>query len=291
MVTEVKTKIPEVLEKQEAGILTDWMKEQVTATTVRPDLLKEGDLREQSGRFLELLRVAARGDDLMHIQGPNWALLREMLDELSRSRAVQGFTSSETATFVLSFKQPLFRRLRQSHDDLDGLAEDLWRATALLDKLGLYTTEAFIKSREDIIGRQAKEMFELSTPVVELWQGILGLPIIGTLDSKRTQLVMETLLERVAQTQAQFAIIDITGVPTVDTQTAQNLLKTVNATRLMGAECIISGVRPQIAQTMVHLGVNLAGVITKSTLAGALAVAFKQRALAVKPISSLSGNG
>ena len=291
MATEVKTKIPEVLEKQEAGILTDWMKEQVTATTARPDLLKEGDLREQSGRFLELLRVAARGNDLMHIQGPHWALLREMLDELSRSRAIQGFTSSETATFVLSFKQPLFTRLRQSHDDLDGLAEDLWRATALLDKLGLYTTEAFIKSREDIIGRQAKEMFELSTPVVELWQGILGLPIIGTLDSKRTQLVMETLLERIAQTQAQFAIIDITGVPTVDTQTAQNLLKTVNATRLMGAECIISGVRPQIAQTMVHLGVNLAGVITKSTLAGALAVAFRQRCLAVTPTASLVRNG
>jgi len=291
MATEVKTKIPEVLEKQEAGILTDWMKEQVAATTVRPDLLKEGDLREQSGRFLELLRVAARGNNLMDIQGLNWAPLREMLDELSRSRAIQGFTSSETATFVLSFKQPLFRRLRQSHDDLDGLAEDLWRATALLDKLGLYTTEAFIKSREDIIGRQAKEMFELSSPVVELWQGILGLPIIGTLDSKRTQLVMETLLERIAQTQAQFAIIDITGVPTVDTQTAQNLLKTVNAIRLMGAECIISGVRPQIAQTMVHLGVNLGGVITKSTLAGALAVAFKQRSLVVKPISPASGNG
>ncbi len=281
---DLKTKIPEVLEKQEAGILTDWMKEQVVATTVRPDLLKEGELREQSGQFLQLIRVAARGNNLMDIQGPNWVPLRDMLGDLSRSRAIQGFTSSETATFVLSFKQPLFTRLRQSHDNLDGLAEDLWRATALLDKLGLYTTEAFIKSREDIIGRQAKEMFELSSPVVELWQGILGLPIIGTLDSKRTQLVMETLLERIAQTQAQFAIIDITGVPTVDTQTAQNLLKTVNATRLMGAECIISGVRPQIAQTMVHLGVNLTGVITKSTLAGALAVAFKQRSLAVKSI-------
>jgi rsbT co-antagonist protein RsbR len=267
------------------------MKEQIAATTVRPDLLKEGELRAQSGRFLELLRVAARGNDLLNIQGPNWAPLREMLGDLSRSRAIQGFTSSETATFVLSFKQPLFTRLRQSHDNLDGLAEDLWRATALLDKLGLYTTEAFIKSREDIIGRQQKEMFELSSPVVELWQGILGLPIIGTLDSKRTQLVMETLLERIATTQAEFAIIDITGVPTVDTETAQNLLKTVNATRLMGAECIVSGVRPQIAQTMVHLGVNLAGVITKSTLAGALAVAFKQRSLAVRPVSSLSGNG
>ncbi len=208
-------------------------------------------------------------------EGELRAPLREMLGELSRSRAIQGFTSSETATFVFSFKQPFFTRLRQSHDNLDGLAEDLWRATALLDKLGLYTTAVFMKSREDIIGRQ---------------QGILGLPIIGTLDSKRTQLVMERLLERIAQTQAEFAIIDITGVPTVDTETAQNLLKTVNALRLMGADCIISGVRPQIAQTMVHLGVNLGGVVTKSTLAGALAVAFKQRSLAVKPISSPSSN-
>jgi rsbT co-antagonist protein RsbR len=291
MSTDLTTKIPEVLGSQDTGILADWMKEQVAATTVRPDLLKEGELREQSEHFLNLIRVAARANNLMDIQGPTWAPLREMLGELSRSRAIQGFTSSETATFVLSFKQPLFTRLRRSHDNLDGLAEDLWKATALLDKLGLYTTEAFIKSREDIIGRQAKEMFELSSPVVELWQGILGLPIIGTLDSKRTQLVMETLLERIAQTQAQFAIIDITGVPTVDTQTAQNLLKTVNATRLMGAECIISGVRPQIAQTMVHLGVNLAGVITKSTLAGALAVAFKQRSLAVMPTAALVRNG
>ena len=290
MAAELKTKMPEVLEKNEAGILADWMKEQVAAITQRPDLLKEGDLRAQSGRFLQLLREASRGENITDIQRPNWAPLREMLGELSRSRAIQGFTASETATFVFSFKQPFFTRLRLSHDNLDGLAEDLWRATALLDKLGLYTTEVFMKSREDIIGRQAKEMFEQSSPVVELWQGILGLPIIGTLDSKRTQLVMETLLERIAQTQAEIAIIDITGVPTVDTETAQNILKTVNATRLMGAECIISGVRPQIAQTMVHLGVNLGGVTTKSTMAGALAVAFKQRSLAVRPVSSLGGS-
>ena len=291
MAAELKTKMPEVLEKNEAGILADWMKEQVAAITQRPDLLKEGDLRAQSGRFLQLLREASRGENITDIQRPNWAPLREMLGELSRSRAIQGFTASETATFVFSFKQPFFTRLRLSHDNLDGLAEDLWRATALLDKLGLYTTEVFMKSREDIIGRQADEMFALSSPVVELWQGILCLPIIGTLDSKRTQLVMETLLERIAQTQAEIAIIDITGVPTVDTQTAQHLLKTVNATRMMGAECIISGVRPQIAQTMVHLGVNLGGVTTKSTLAGALAVAFKQLALAVKPVSSPGGSG
>ena len=281
MAAEVKTKIPEVLDKHEAGILADWMKEQVAATTVRPDLLKEGELRAQSGRFLELLREASRGENITDIQGANWAPLREMLGELSRSRAIQGFTSSETATFVFSFKQPLFTRLRQSHDNLDGLAEDLWRATALLDKLGLYTTEVFMKSREDIIGRQAKEMFEQSSPVVELWQGILGLPIIGTLDSKRTQLVMETLLERIAQTQAEIAIIDITGVPTVDTLVAQHLLKTVAAARLMGAECIISGIRPQIAQTIVHLGVELGDVTTKTSLADALKVALRKSNLSI----------
>jgi rsbT co-antagonist protein RsbR len=289
-VTVMKTRISEVLERYEAEILSDWMKEQATALTQRPDLMKESELRHQSTKFLKLLREAIVGDSLVDIQKPNWGPVREFIGEVSRSRAIQGFSPSETATFVLSLKQPLFIRLRKTHDGQpDYMFEDLWNATVLLDKLGLYTTEVFLKTREDVIGRQQKEMFELSTPVVELWQGILGLPIIGTIDSKRSQLVMETLLQRIAETQAEVAVIDITGVPVMDTLTAQHLLKTVTATRLMGADCIISGVRPQIAQTLVHLGVNLGDVTTKASLAGALSVAFKRMGLAVGPARRQSG--
>ncbi len=285
----MKTRIAEVLERNEAEILSDWMKEQATALTQRPDLMKESELRQQSTKFLKLFRDAIASTNV-DIQQAIWGPVREFIGEVSRSRAIQGFSPSETATFVLSLKQPLFTRLRKIHEGQpDYLFEDLWNVTVLLDKLGLYSVEVFQKTREDVIGRQQKEMFELSTPVVELWQGILGLPIIGTLDSKRSQQVMETLLNRLAETQSEVAIIDITGVPVMDTSTAQHLLKTVTATRLMGADCIISGIRPQIAQTIVHLGVNLGDVTTKASLAGALAVAFRRMGLAVGPARRQSG--
>lgn len=280
---DTQTRIPELLQKHEAQILAEWLKDQRAANSLRPDLMRDTELQEQSTRLLNAFRDAVTADPSADIQRQNWAPVRELLNEFSRSRALQGFSPSETGTFVLSLKQPLISRLRKIHEGpVDALFEDLWSITAVLDKLGLYTTEVFQRSREEIIGRQQKEMFELSTPVVELWQGILGLPLIGTLDSKRTQQVMEALLKRIFDSQAEVAIIDITGVPIVDTLTAQHLLKAVYATRLMGAECIISGVRPQIAQTIVHLGVNLGDVITKATLAGALAIAFKRRGLTVK---------
>jgi rsbT co-antagonist protein RsbR len=189
----------------------------------------------------------------------------------------QGSTPRETATFVFSLKQPLFSRLQAEYrGDAEGLAREVWTATLLLDKLGLLTTEHFQKSREQIIARQQRELLELSTPVVALWEGILAVPLIGTLDSERTQVVMESLLQRIVDTGASIAIIDITGVPTVDTLVAQHLLKTVAAARLMGADCIISGIRPQIAQTIVHLGVDLNTVTTKATLAGAFTVALQR---------------
>ena len=178
--------------------------------------------------------------------------------------------------FVFSLKQPLFERLRKELRDADSLGEVMWDATLLIDKLGLFTTEAFQKSREQVISRQQRELMELSTPVVELWEGILALPLIGTLDSGRTQVVMESLLEKIVETGAAIAIIDITGVPTVDTLVAQHLMKTVAAARLMGADCIISGIRPQIAQTIVHLGVDLSAVTTKASLADAFAIALKR---------------
>jgi rsbT co-antagonist protein RsbR len=203
---------------------------------------------------------------------------------------VQGFTSSETATFVFSLKKPLFTRIRRlTANDPQGLADETWTITEIVDSLGMHTVKTFQKAREDVITRQQEEMLELSTPVVKLWEGVIALPMIGTLDSARTQIVMESLLQRLVDTGSEIAIIDITGVPTVDTLVAQHLLKTVTAIRLMGAECIISGIRPQIAQTIVHLGVDLQGVTTKATLADALAVALKQVGLTVtkaKPAQS-----
>lgn len=202
--------------------------------------------------------------------------MKALLSEISRTRAIQGFTPTETATFVFSFKEPLFRRLRQIVSDPQLLADQIWGASEHLDALGLYTIEVFLSTREDLIRRAQEDMLELSTPVVRLWEGILALPLVGTLDSARTQVVMETLLQAIVDTNSKIAIIDITGVPTVDTVVAQHLLKTVTAARLMGADCIISGIRPQIAQTIVHLGINLLDVTTKSTLRDALALALER---------------
>jgi rsbT co-antagonist protein RsbR len=205
-----------------------------------------------------------------------------MLGAVSASRARLGFTPSETAAFVFSLKEPLFALLRQQRGtDARAIGDETWKATVLVDRLGLYTTEVYQTSREDVIARQHEEMLELSTPVVQLWDSILGLPLIGTLDSARTQVVMESLLQRIVDTGARIAIIDITGVPTVDTLVAQHLLKTVAAARLMGADCIISGIRPQIAQTVVHLGLDLSTVVTKATLADAFAVALQRVGLSV----------
>jgi rsbT co-antagonist protein RsbR len=258
------------------------MDKQLAAVSLGRDLIKETDLQSQSREFLRSLNKIALNGNLADIRSPEWADIREFLANLSRSRARQGFTPSETATFVFSLKEPLFARLRQEYkQDAEGLATETWTATDLLDQLGLYTTEVFQKSREEVIARQQQELLELSTPVVELWKGILALPLIGTLDSARTQVVMESLLQRIVETGSEIAIIDITGVPMVDTLVAQHLLKTVAAARLMGADCIISGIRPQIAQTIVHLGVDLADVVTKASLADALALALRRSGLTI----------
>lgn len=238
--------------------------------------ITQQELGKQTDEFLNLLGAAVRSGSTDTNSAP-YQPLREFLDAISRSRAQQGFTSVETASFVFSFKQSLFSQLRADNaTDADALARDIWSSTQVLDSLGLYTVKIYQQARESIIQRQQEEMLELSTPVVKLWDGILALPMIGTLDSARTQVVMESLLNRIVETGSQVAILDITGVPTVDTLVAQHLLKTVTALRLMGAECIISGVRPQIAQTIVHLGVDLQGVTTKATLADALALAMKR---------------
>jgi rsbT co-antagonist protein RsbR len=271
----LRTRIPDLLVKHEVALLSDWISLQLGAKTFRADLISEGDLREESRKFLALVRAAAAAGGVADIHGLAWAPVREFLSDLSNSRARAGFSPSETAMFVFSLKQPLFELIRaQLRNDGGVLADELWAATILLDGLGLLTTEFHQKSREELIARQQQEMLELSTPVVTLWDNVLALPLIGTLDSARTQVVMESLLQKIVDTGASIAIIDITGVPTVDTLVAQHLLKTVAAARLMGADCIISGIRPQIAQTIVHLGVELADVTTKATLADAFVVAL-----------------
>ena len=278
------SKIPTILKQAEKEILAEWIKRQLEATTLRADLLKEADLRSESAAFLSAFRAAAQNGSLEDFNGAAWSEVKSGLAELSRSRAQAGFSPSETATFVFSLKQPLFAQLQHEFgSDAQGLAEDLWRVTAAIEHLGLYTIEVYQQTREDVIARQQRELLELSTPVVQLWDDILALPLVGTLDSERTQVVMETLLQKIVDTGAAIAIIDITGVPTVDTLVAQHLIKTVSATRLMGADCIISGIRPQIAQTIVHLGVNLGEIPTKATLADAFAVALKRTGATLRP--------
>jgi rsbT co-antagonist protein RsbR len=283
MAAAVQTQIPEIVAKYESELLTDWVAQQLASTTLRRDLMRDDDLHEQSRRFLQMFRDAVRKGAL-DPNDPAWDPARAFLAEISQSRARQGFSPHETATFVFSLKQPLFTRLRtELGRDAQALGDEIWRATVLLDALGLYTTEVHQRGREEVIARQQQDMLELSTPVVQLWDGIVALPLIGTLDSARTQVVMESLLQTIVDTGAGVAIIDITGVPMVDTLVAQHLLKTVAAARLMGAECLISGIRPQIAQTIVHLGVELNDVTTKATLADALAIALAKLGLAVQP--------
>jgi rsbT co-antagonist protein RsbR len=285
---ERPTRIPEILRKHEAEMLRHWMRLQQEAANRRRDLISDQELQAQSQEFLGLLAAAVQAAGFADVQrGAEWAPVRDMLATISRSRSIQGFTPAETAAFVFSLKPALYERIREElGTDANGQFEELRRADELLDRLGLYTAEVHQKSREAVILRQQQDMLELSTPVVKLWDGILALPMIGTLDSARTQVVMETLLQRIIETGAEVAILDITGVPSVDTLTAQHLIKTVTAARLMGAECIISGIRPQIAQTIVHLGVDLGDVITKATLADAFAIALRRLSLGVTRVTS-----
>jgi len=277
-----KIKVSEIFNKNRKELLADWESEQ--KSTLRPNLIKSSDLHDQSQEFMDLFGRALEKENFNNIQGSEWSQVRDFLTSLSHSRGVQGFSPSETATFVFSLKKSLLAKLRGEEKD-DKAAAVVWEIGELLDKLGLYTTEVHQKAREEVINRQQLDMLELSTPVVELAPGIIALPMIGTLDSQRTSIVMETLLHKIVETEADIAIIDITGVPTVDTLVAQHLIKTVTAARLMGAECIISGIRPQIAATIVHLGVDLGSVITKSSLASAFDLALKKTGYHITKVS------
>jgi len=276
--TTPHTRLADIVKTARQPLLEGWLANLREA--LGDGRIANAELTHQATDLLNLITAALEsGTD---IQGDGWTATRQMLEEISRSRAVQGFSWTETAMFVFSLKKALFTEVRRAlGSDAEALAEATWQSNVVVDALGMHTIQTFQRSREGIILRQQEELLELSTPVVTLWDGILALPMIGTLDSSRTQVVMESLLQRIVDSGSEVAIIDITGVPTVDTLVAQHLLKTVTAIRLMGADCIISGIRPQIAQTIVHLGIDLRGVTTKASLADALAVAFDRSGLTV----------
>ena len=282
MTTDLASHISQLLQQEQAPIGAEWLA-QLESLMVRGTSASREQLRSHTHQFLDAFIAATRSGELENIEHRSWDAVRDLLADISSSRAKSGSTPSDTATFVFSFKQPVFARLRDGFaDDQQGLARASWLVSTLLDQLGLYTIEMFQKTKDQIIVRQQQELLELSTPVVKLWDGILALPLIGTLDSARTQVVMENILQKIVDTGAVIAIIDITGVPTVDTLVAQHLMKTIAAARLMGADCIISGIRPQIAQTIVHLGVNLEDVVTKATLADAFMVALERTGTTIK---------
>lgn len=272
----VAPQLSTLIHDHEEDILAGWLEALKAAGGDGGGRVREAELRTQCRNFLRVLPDIIAGDDLADIQSPTFERARELLADISRSRAVQGFSPKETAVFIFSIKEPIFGLIQgQAQKSAAAAIQDIWALSVLIDQLGLFTMEAYQKSREEVIIRQQEEIAELSTPVVRLWDGVLALPLIGTLDSNRTQVVMENLLQAIVDQSAAIAIIDITGVPTVDTLVAQHLLKTIAAARLMGADCIVSGIRPQIAQTMVHLGVELS-VVSKPTLADALALALRR---------------
>ena len=272
----------ELFLSEKDAIRSGWIHELQRVSGNLAGRVSQADLMKRADEMVELLVQALKASGDTTVGTVDFAVLDRFFDEFARDRVEQGFNSEETATFVFTLKRPLFERIQaRSGGDAKAVAQLSWDAAELVDRLGLRAVGAFQRMRESIIERQQHELLELSTPVVKLWKDVLALPIIGTLDSNRTQIMMETLLTRIAETEASIAIIDITGVPTVDTLVAQHLIKTVTAIRLMGADCIISGVRPQIAQTIVHLGVDLGEVTTKANLADALALALKRTGVRV----------
>jgi rsbT co-antagonist protein RsbR len=274
--------ILDVLTRDRAALREQWLAELREGGVSRTAADMQALGVQVDGLVAALEAGLRAGGDTAAFDGAAWNSLRDVLAQLSATRAAQGASAGDTSLVVLALKKPLFAALQKTVDaDPQRLVSTLWTVSTLVDKMAQHTVNTYQRTREAIIERQQQELLELSTPVVKLWEGVLAVPMIGTLDSSRTQLVMESLLQRIVETGSGLAIIDITGVPTVDTLVAQHLLKTVTAIRLMGADCIISGIRPQIAQTIVHLGIDLQGITTKASLADALAVALKRSGFTV----------
>ena len=278
-----------MLQKKKKNILELWMRNQLADEGLREDLISNEELRSQSEELITALVSNLSTESTLDLNADEWSPVVEILGGIAITRARQGFTPRETGNFLFSLKEALLEVLQQEvNSDPQTLFNESLRINRIMDNLSVVTFETFIKGREEVILRQTDEIAEISTPVIRLWDGILALPIIGTLDSARTQIVMENLLQEIVSTGSSIAILDISGVPAVDSLVAQHLIKTVSATRLMGAECIISGIRPEIAQTVVHLGIDLSHIITKATLASALAYAFKSMRLEVKKVNTIT---
>ena len=274
--------ITQSLKNKKAEILELWMKNQLSDVGLRDDLISNEELRTQSAELIGALVNNLNDQNINNAESADFDQLIEILGGISISRARRGFSPRETGNFLLSLKEALLEILKKESKDINELFEESLKLSRLMDSFTIITFETFIKGREEVILRQTDEITDISTPVIKVWDGILALPIIGTLDSARTQVVMENLLQAIVDTESSIAILDISGVPTVDSLVAQHLLKAVSATRLMGADCIISGIRPEIAQTIVHLGIDLSQIITKASLASALQYAFKSLKLEVR---------
>jgi rsbT co-antagonist protein RsbR len=278
----MKSDTSKILQRKKKYILEQWIKNQLDDATLREDLMSNEELRGQSSELLDNLLSSINEKNISDSASPDFETVSEILSGISISRARQGFTPKETGMYVLSLKEALLQTIQSEVKDPQELYNATVNINKLIDGFSMLTFDTYIKGREEVILRQTNEITEISTPVIRVWDGILALPIIGTLDSARTQVVMENLLQEIVATGSGIAILDISGVPAVDSLVAQHLIKTVSATRLMGAECIISGIRPEIAQTIVHLGIDLSGIITKATLANALYYAFQMLQLEVK---------
>lgn len=279
----MKADISKLLQKKRKQILEQWVKNQLADETLREDLMSNDELRSQSEELVDVLVKTVNESNLGDPQSSDFEPLFEIVSGISISRARQGFSPRETGVYIFSLKDALMQVLQDElKNDPAALYSLSLRLSKFIDNIGVSTFETFIRGREEVILRQTDEIAEISTPVIRVWEGILALPIIGTLDSARTQVVMENLLQQIVESGSSIAILDISGVPAVDSLVAQHLIKTVSATRLMGAECIISGIRPEIAQTVVHLGIDLSNIVTKATLASALKHAFSMLHIEVR---------
>jgi len=271
----MKVDVSKLLKKKKKELFESWLNNQLLDESLREDLISNEETRDQSNALLDALLNSISNTNIADPSSAEFEAVNDILEGLSISRAKQGFSPRETGAFIFSLKDAVIHTLQvEIQNDPVLLYELMLKISRLFDRFGVVTFETFIHGREEVILRQTNEITEISTPVIRVWDGILALPIIGTLDSARTQVVMEALLQEIVDTGSSIAILDISGVPAVDSLVAQHLIKTVAATRLMGAECIISGIRPEIAQTIVHLGIDLSKIMTKSTLAAALKYSF-----------------